>query len=128
MKNMMAGFLAALGLGLGSCASGENITSVGADEFETAITTDSVQLVDVRTAAEYAEGHIAYAVNMDVQQSGFSVSVKSALDKSKPAYVYCRSGKRSLMAAEILGKAGFKVVNLRGGIMEWEDAGKPVGK
>ncbi len=124
----MVAFFTALGLGLGACASGENIRSVNADEFETAIMADTVQLVDVRTPEEYAEGHIAYAVNIDVQSPQFKSEAKAKLDTSKLTYVYCRSGKRSMMAAQTLVKAGYKVVNLKGGIMEWEEAGKPVSK
>ncbi len=128
MKKYMVSILAALGLGMSSCAQNENITSVGADQFEQSIVADSVQLVDVRTPEEYADGHIAYAVNNDVQQSGFKDKALQTLKKDKPAYVYCRSGKRSMMAANILAEAGFKVVNLRGGIMEWADSGKPINR
>ncbi|MBM6993828.1 MAG: rhodanese-like domain-containing protein [Prevotella sp.] len=128
MKKFMVSILAALGLGMSSCAQNENIQSVGADQFEQSIVADSVQLVDVRTAEEYAEGHIAYAENNDVQQPTFKAKALQTLQKDKPVYVYCRSGKRSLVAANILAEAGFKVVNLRGGIMEWADGGKPVNR
>lgn len=110
----------------GSCFNQQAITSVNADEFEKAVNGGRVQLVDVRSADEYAEGHIAYAQNIGVQQADFADRAKEQLDSSRSVYVYCRSGKRSMMAASILTDAGFKVVNLRGGIMEWEDAGKPV--
>lgn len=128
MIKIMATIIAALGLALGACAQNENITSVDADQFEQAITADSVQLVDVRTAEEYGEGHIAYATNIDVRQPDFLEKATATLSKDKPAYVYCRSGKRSLMAAEQLAKAGYKVVNLRGGIMEWAEAKKPISQ
>ena len=125
---MMMSILAALGLGMGSCAQDENITSVNASQFETAIKADSVQLIDVRTSEEYAEGHIAYAVNINVQQSDFADKAAESLDNTKPAYVYCRSGRRSMRAAKMLAKQGFNVVNLKGGIMEWVNEGKPVNK
>lgn len=123
----MVAFLSTL-LGLGSCASSGNIKSVNVDEFETAIRGANVQLVDVRTAGEYGQGHIGHAINIDVQSSDFQKEATALLSKEKPTYVYCRSGHRSMMAAEQLEKAGFKVVNLSGGIMGWEDAGKPVGR
>lgn len=126
MKKIMVSILAALGLHITSCAQSENIKSVNADEFQTAITADTVQLVDVRTADEYAEGRIAYAVNIDVRKPNFAQEVDRQLDKQKLTYVYCRSGRRSLDAAEALAKKGFKVVNLRGGIIEWQQGGKPV--
>lgn len=101
---------------LTACSQNKNITSVDAAAFQAAITKDSVQLVDVRTAEEYAEQRILYAVNIDVLQPDFKEKAEKMLDNSKPAYVYCRSGRRSMTAANILVGMGFKVVNLKGGI------------
>ncbi len=120
--------LTALGLGTSSCARQESVTSVDANHFENAIHANNVQLLDVRSANEYAEGHIAHAANIDALQNDFLAKAQRSLSKKKPAYVYCRSGKRSMMAANKLAKAGYKVINLRGGIMEWTDAGKPVNR
>ncbi|WP_276894325.1 rhodanese-like domain-containing protein [Hallella bergensis] len=128
MKHLIMSILAALGLGTGSCAQNEHITSVDAAQFEAAISADSVQLIDVRTAGEYAEGHIANAVNIDVKLPDFASKAAGTLDKDRPAYVYCRSGQRSMKAARMLAKQGFEVVNLNGGIMEWMNAGKPVNQ
>lgn len=120
--------LTALGLGTSSCARQESVTSVDANHFENAIHANNVQLLDVRSANEYAEGHIAHAANIDALQNDFLAKAQRSLSKKKPAYVYCRSGKRSMMAANKLAKAGYKVINLRGGILEWMDAGKPVNR
>ncbi len=124
----MMSILTALGLGTSSCARQESVTSVDANHFENAIHANSVQLIDVRSANEYAEGHIAHAANIDALQNDFLAKAQRSLSKKKPAYVYCRSGKRSMMAANKLAKAGYKVINLRGGILEWMDAGKPVNR
>lgn len=124
----MMSILTALGLGTSSCARQESVTSVDANHFENAIHANNVQLLDVRSANEYAEGHIAHAANIDALQNDFLAKAQRSLNKKKPAYVYCRSGKRSMMAANKLAKAGYKVINLRGGIMEWTDAGKPVNR
>lgn len=124
----MMSILTALGLGTSSCARQESVTSVDANHFENAIHANSVQLIDVRSANEYAEGHIAHAANIDALQNDFLAKAQRSLSKKKPAYVYCRSGKRSMMAANKLAKAGYKVINLRGGILEWMDAGKPVNQ
>lgn len=109
-----------------SCSSHQGIESVTADEFENALYDGHVQLLDVRSVEEYAQGHIANAENIDVQQPDFIDKAQEKLDNTNPVYVYCRSGKRSMLAAQKLVKAGFKVVNLRDGIVGWEDAGKPV--
>lgn len=105
--------------GLTSGAEAQNITSVDAPTFQQAILTDTVQLVDVRTAAEFAEGHIAYAKNIDYRQSDFKQQALAKLDKSRTIYIYCRSGHRSMAAAEILAKEGFVLVNLKTGILGW---------
>ena len=48
------------------------------------------------------------------------------LPKDKTVFVYCRSGRRSMSAAEILAAEGYKVVNLEDGIIGWQRAGLPV--
>ena len=112
-----------------SQASGCNnndIPSVSAPEFEQQIKVDSVQLLDVRTPEEYAEGHIAGAVNIDVQSDDFQPTARQELSKDSTILVYCRSERRSLDAAEILARLGYRVVNLKGGILDWQASGLPV--
>lgn len=109
-----------------SCSTHQGIESVTADEFENALRGGHVQLLDVRSAEEYAQGHIANAENIDVQQPDFIEKAQAKLNHTNPVYVYCRSGKRSMLAAQKLVKAGYQVVNLRDGIVGWEDACKPV--
>lgn len=107
------------------CNNG-NITSVSAAEFEQEIKADSVQLLDVRTPQEYADGHIAGALNIDVQADDFQQLAEKGLSKDSTILVYCRSGRRSLDAAEILTRLGYRVVNLKGGILDWQASGLPV--
>ncbi len=127
MNNILKGFIIViLSTLFASCSSHQGIESVTADEFENALYDGHVQLLDVRSVEEYVQGHIANAENIDVQQPDFIDKAQRKLDHTNPVYVYCRSGKRSMLAAQKLVKAGFKVVNLRDGIMGWEDAGKPV--
>ncbi len=78
-------------------------------------------MVDVRTAEEYNAGHIEGARNIDVQKENFQKEAVASIPKDKMVAVYCRSGKRSLKAAGILAKAGYHVVNLRGGWLEWSE-------
>ena len=127
MNNILKGFIIViLSTLFASCSSHQGIESVTVDEFENALYDGHVQLLDVRSAEEYAQGHIANAENIDVQQPDFIDKAKAKLDHANPVYVYCRSGKRSMWAARKLVKAGYQVVNLRDGIVGWEDAGKPV--
>ena len=92
--------------------------SVDAARFAEEITRKGVQIVDVRTAAEFAEGHIPGAVNMDVNSPDFGQKI-ATLDTSKTVALYCRSGRRSKLAAERVTAAGCKVVELDGGILSW---------
>lgn len=108
------------------CVGSDSIISVSASGFEKEIKTDSVQLLDVRTPREYAEGHIDGAINLNVQSEDFRRMAEKELSKDSTVLVYCRSGRRSLTAAEILAELGYRVINLKGGIMEWKDEGLPV--
>lgn len=104
------------------------ISTIGVKDFAKAIKdTAHVRLVDVRTAKEYAEGHIAGAVNIDVNQPDFEQRTAGfvGLDDTQVA-VYCRSGRRSMKAAESLSQRGVRVLNLDGGITAWQREGKPI--
>ena len=109
-----------------SCTNNDNIVSVSAPEFKKEIKSDSVQLVDVRTPQEYAEGHIDGALNINVQSDDFKELAQRELSKDSTVLVYCRSGRRSLDAAEMLTRLGYNVVNLKGGIIEWNEDGLPL--
>ena len=102
-------------------------TTLEVDIFEKTVNkTPEPQLIDVRTPAEYANGHLPGAILIDVKEATF-VSLIKELDNSRPVFVYCRSGRRSLEAAKILEKQGFKIVyNLEGGIISWKEKGKAV--
>lgn len=113
---------------MGSCSAQEGIRSISAESFREEISQSGVQLLDVRTPEEYLEGHIGGAINIDMQRSNFVESVDGQLDKSKPVYLYCRSGGRSMMAAKQLAKEGYQVVNLKSGIIGWTNLGYPVVK
>ncbi len=123
MKKFLAALMAALGVTLFSCTRHESIHSVIAEEFERAVLSSRAQLLDVRTAAEYAQGHIAGAVNIDMHAGDFKKRVMEVFDRSRPLLIYCRSGHRSRTAASWLASIGFRLINLKGGIIEWEQAG-----
>ena len=86
----------------------------------------NVQLIDVRTPEEYAEGFIKNAKNINFYDDDF-LSQMSSLDKNKPVYVYCKSGGRSGKSATQLKEAGFtKVYDLEGGITAWIEKEKTI--
>ena len=73
------------------------------------------QVIDVRTADEYAAGHLEGAVNIDVEAGNFDAAI-AQLDKDKTYLVYCRSGRRSAIAKENMHTAGFHNVIDAGGL------------
>ncbi|WP_298996776.1 rhodanese-like domain-containing protein [uncultured Tenacibaculum sp.] len=85
---------------------------------------DNVQLLDVRTPQEWAEGVIKDPIKIDITGDDFEGKVLEKLDKSQPVYIYCRSGGRSKKATELLAKKGYKAYNVLGGILEWEEKNK----
>lgn len=103
-------------------------SNVGVDEFQTFIANPVVQLLDVRTRDEFDEGHIAGATLVDVNDSTFVDQAMAVIDKQRPVAVYCRSGRRSARAANLLTNQGCQVTNLVGGVMAWQDAGKELVK
>ncbi|MDD7304549.1 MAG: rhodanese-like domain-containing protein [Bacteroidaceae bacterium] len=123
MKHFFLTLCATLGL-TAACTARENIKSVNTDVFGKLITEDTTAVVlDVRTAEEFAAGHINSALNIDyLQEEKFKNSIK-ALDKERTYYVYCRSGRRSYNAAVLMQGIGLRVVNLNGGFIAWESAG-----
>ncbi len=80
-------------------------------------------LIDVRTAEEFAEGHIAGAVNIPVD---YIEGRLAEIPTDIPVVVYCRSGNRSARAASILVDNGYSEIYDLGGIMAWTNAGYPV--
>lgn len=126
MKKILTCLLAVLGLTT-ACGQ-ENFENTDVQGFAELIADSSVVILDVRTASEFAEGHIQGAILIDQNQSNFVEKAKAALPTDKKIAIYCRSGRRSANAAGKLGDIGYKCVNLKGGIIAWKEAGKPVTK
>ena len=99
-----------------------------ADEFDRLIQDEDVQRVDVRTVAEYSEGHIPGSLNINALEDHFAAASEEMLDKDRPVAVYCKSGRRSRNAARILTNLGYKVYNLDKGFDNWKEYGKEVEK
>lgn len=106
-----------------SCNS-NNWTDLTPDEFEKAYIADKTVTIDVRTADEFAQGHLYHAINIDWQKDGFMDEIKENFNTTLTLAIYCRSGKRSAAAAQALSDAGYKVLNLTGGYTAWTEAGK----
>lgn len=101
----------------------ENIKVVSAEEVQSLLDLDDVQLVDVRTPKEFESGFIAEAQNIDYFSPTFEEDIKN-LDKDKPVILYCKSGYRSAKCADKMVEAGFeKVYDLEGGVSKWKHKG-----
>ncbi len=120
MKNrLLIGIIAMFvtSLTLTSCSSGGSsaITNVDAQTFIKEIQSENVQIIDVRTYGEYASGHLQGALNIDVESVAFDTGIAN-LDKNATYALYCRSGRRSTLAAERMAEAGFtKIINFNNG-------------
>ena len=99
--------------------------TLNAAEFAASLDTPGVVVLDVRTPAEYAAGHLEGAVPADIN-GDFDAAV-AGLDRGAPYAVYCRSGNRSAAAIEAMRQLGFvDAWHLGGGIGAWQAAGKDV--
>ena len=94
---------------------------VNVEDFAALIDTSGFGfLMDVRTDAEFIEGHLKGATQLNFYEAYFETSL-DAMDKDIPVFVYCRSGGRSGKAAKKMKEKGFKsVYNLEGGIIAWQ--------
>lgn len=78
-------------------------------------------IIDVRTDAEFEEGYIPGAIQIDIYNGAEFLGQVKELDPEKNYYVYCRSGGRSAQACMLLNSVGVaNAYNLKGGIMEWK--------
>lgn len=126
---------------IGGCASSTGEHLVTAGQVIEDITTDETYaliqdnsdneefaIIDVRTPEEYADGYIAGAVNLDYYSETFRDEL-DRLDKNKTYLVYCRTGRRSAGARDMMAELGFmKVYNMTGGTVQWAKEGLPMVK
>lgn len=117
-----------LALTLPLSAADTQITNVDPKTAAALIAGQNVTVLDVRTSAEFKEGHLEGAINHDFLDNTFKEQV-AALDKNQPYLVHCESGGRSARALKILRQLDFKTLyHLEGGIRAWEQAGQPIKK
>lgn len=95
------------------CQSNRGFSSVDVETFANAVADTTYTVLDVRTPAEYREGHILGCdYNIDVLDDSFKERSLSLLPKDKGVALYCRSGNRSKRAARILSESGYRVIEL----------------
>ncbi|GAB4518607.1 MAG: hypothetical protein OHK0046_26430 [Anaerolineae bacterium] len=93
-------------------------------QYQTQLASADHFLLDVRTPEEFAQGHIAGAVNIPVDALS---SYLSEIPTDKPVVLYCRSGNRSATAADILADAGYSdVYDIDGGVIAWTRQNLPL--
>lgn len=86
---------------------------------------DDLVVLDVRTPAEFDEGHLPGAVLIDFYEDDFADQL-AELDPDVPYLLYCRSGNRSGQTRDILDDLGFTdVADIEGGLTAWANAGIP---
>jgi rhodanese-related sulfurtransferase len=87
----------------------------------------SVDLIDVRTPAEFREVHIDFARNVPLDRlDPKAMAAERNGRASQPLYLICRTGGRGKQACQKLAEAGLNVVNIEGGTLAWDAAGLPV--
>ncbi len=120
---LLATTLLVSGCSTSSSASGA-ITEVDAAGFLDASARPGAVIVDVRSPEEYAQGHLPGAVNISVEATDFADRI-AQLEPTATTLVYCRSGRRSTLAADLMAQAGFTdIVNFSsGGAADLQTAG-----
>ncbi len=106
---------------------GVGTAGISAAQAQTRIQNEgkALFLLDVRQPDEYKEGHIAGSKLIPLGDLGKRMK---EIPQDKEILCICRSGSRSGMAASQLAQAGYKVINLNGGMMAWSSAGLPMKK
>jgi len=113
-------------LGLTTACGQANYENTDVKGFAELMNDPNVVVLDVRSADEFKDGHLEGAMNIDQAQNDFISKAKETLTTERTIAVYCRSGRRSASAAGRLAAEGYKVVNLKGGIIAWKETKMPV--
>ncbi|WP_233896798.1 rhodanese-like domain-containing protein [Tenacibaculum piscium] len=115
-------FIALIFMVLISCKSQENnIKNTTVSDLQLLLKTEKkIQLLDVRTPEECSQGILDNAIMINIFADDFEYIALRKLDKTMPVYIYCRSGRRSLVASEKLQKEGFNTYNVLGGYRAYQ--------
>ena len=96
-----------------------NVPTISPDKAIEYLSDSNYQFIDVRTDSEYTSGHIPKSIHIPLHEIQDRLNEIDSL-KNKNIIAYCRSGARSSKATKILIEAGFKVLNLSGGVLSWK--------
>lgn len=121
-------FLLVLGLSTAACAT--DVPKLGQDALlqKMAAVESAPLLLDVRTAKEFADGHVPGAINISHDELETRIA-ELGEDRDRELVVYCRSGRRTEVALDLLARAGFtRLQHLEGDWLGWTAADLPVAK
>lgn len=107
-----------------NCAEVQEVNTITTLELKELLSTDNIQLIDVRTQREVKQGSIETALFIDFFDKDFLIKVNRKVSKKRPVYLYCRSGNRSGKATKMLLENGFEVYNVLGGYTNWKKENK----
>ena len=96
------------------------VTRIDSAEGRALIDAGGALVIDVRSVDEYRGGHLGGAPSIPVEDEELWLTRTEPLDRERPTVVYCRSGRRSELAAELLVEAGFTKVYDLGGVEDWD--------
>jgi len=103
-----------------TCGNSQETTFISVKDLKVLLSKEKIQLLDVRTPEEVAQGSIKTAQFVNLFDPNFYQKASAKLDKSKPVYVYCNTSNRSKSASKILTENGFKIIILEGGYSSWK--------
>jgi rhodanese-related sulfurtransferase len=98
-------------------------TELAPERVRELVNSGSAELIDVRRDHEFAEGHLAGARQIEMNDL---TAQSESIPKDRTVVFYCRSGNRSGMAAAAFREAGYDAHNMAGGITAWAEAGYPL--
>jgi rhodanese-related sulfurtransferase len=101
----------------------EDEIEVTPEQAQAAIDGGGAQLVDVREDYEHEAGRIEAARHIELQAL---TAQADSIDRDRPVIFQCRSGSRSLMAAQAFRQAGYEAYSMAGGLRQWADEGRPM--
>ena len=127
MKRRILAFLLASLASAGAAAADPVLLPVAQEALlERQKAGDDIYVLDVRSPEEYASGHVPGAVNIPYDQMASRVA---EVPKDKDVVLYCRTGRRAAIAAEVLAGHGYeRLQHLEGDIVAWVEKGRPVQK